>query len=201
MMKKLNNKGMTIVEILVCFMIVAFITTALFSTVTVFNNKRNIESAKAELIQYRNQIDKLIEDDLIHKGLTNATVKVEDIDSADPKKGKKYTVNLFFRDGGTKNLIIYSQRAGEYGSADSTTCTGYSDNFYITYAGIKYPLPDVGDSVNENCSPSETIKDLRFNTIKVSNDNNVLFIYVNFSHPELGTDYSINITAPINYFA
>ena len=29
----------------------------------------------------------------------------------------------------------------------------------------------------------------------------ILFVYVNFYHPELGNDYSINIVAPINYFA
>lgn len=209
-MMKLNNKGMTIVEILVCFIVVAFISAALFSTVTAFSNKRNVESAKAELIEYRNEIVKMIEDDLIHKGLTNATVKEEYI-GGNQKRGKKYTVTLYFRDGSKRTLIINSQRAGDYGSSGNasasctdntlcTACTGFNDDFWIQYNGIKYPLPDVGDSTNE-CSTPEVIKDLRFNTIKVSNEDNVLLVYVNFYHPELGSDYSINIIAPINYFA
>ena len=46
----LNNKGMTIVEILVCFMIVTFISVSLFNTVETFNNKKSIESTKSALI-------------------------------------------------------------------------------------------------------------------------------------------------------
>lgn len=203
-MKKLNNKGMTIVEILVCFLLVSFITTSLFTTVSAFNNRRNIESIKADLLQYRNDIDKLIEDDLIHKGLTNAKV-TESVTS-----GKTlYNILLSFRDGTKKTLIISSQRAGEYSSTtdESGTCSGVNDEFFIGYGTsesssdyVKYSLPDVGEFVNSNCTPNETIKDLRFNSIKVSNDDNVLFIYINFYHPELGNDYSINIVAPINYF-
>lgn len=212
-MKKLNNKGMTIVEILVCFLLVTFITVSLFTTVSSFNNKRSIESVKADLLQYRNDIDKMLEDDLIHKGLTNAKVTPTNASGA-----ITYTINLTFRDGTTKVLKIFSQRAGEYGSAGSSddtsgtaTCTGHNDMFYIEYGSnasdtIRYTLPNVGEFVNNECkdfagnTKPETIYDLRFNTITVSNSDNVLFIYINFYHPELGNDYSINIVAPINYF-
>ena len=216
-MIRLNNKGITIVEILVCFLLVTFITTALYASVSSFSNKRSIESVKADLLQYRNDIDKMIEDDLIYKGLTNAVV-TEPI--KDPNK-TKYVVKLSFRDGTTKELVIFSQRAGEYGSniekeevTDEASCTGYNDDFYIGYGTtqttddyIRYDLPDVGSSENEDCptNPAKTtfekIYDLRFNSITVSNADNVLFIYINFYHPELGNDYSINIVAPINYFA
>ena len=216
-MIRLNNKGITIVEILVCFLLVTFITTALYASVSSFSNKRSIESVKADLLQYRNDIDKMIEDDLIYKGLTNAIVK-EEIKETNKTK---YNVTLSFRDGTTKHLIIFSQRAGEYGSNiekeeadDDASCTGYNDNFYIGYGTsettedyIIYDLPDVGSSENKKCptNPEKTkfekIYDLRFNSITVSNADNVLFVYVNFYHPELGNDYSINIVAPINYFA
>ena len=199
-MKKLNNKGMTIIEILVCFLLVSFISTALFTTVSSFNNKRNIESVKADLLQYRNDIDKMIEDDLIHYGLINA-----EINEGNPET----TVTLHFKDGTSKLLVIYSRRAGEYSSDKNEvgTCTGFNDEFYIGYGTsktasdyVKYTLPDVGSFTNDLCDVPEVIKDLRFNTINVSNEDNVLFIYINFYHPELGNDYSINIIAPINYF-
>lgn len=201
----LNNKGITIVEILVCFILVTFITVSLFTTVSSFNNKRNIESVKADLLQYRNDIDKMLEDDLVHKGLINA--KVYPVEN-----GTTYKADLYFRDGSSKRLTIFSQRAGEYGSNSTVaadydaTCTGKNDEFYIEYTDengqpLRYTLPDVGSFENTDCPTPEIIKDLRFNTIKVSNADNVLFIYVNFYHPELGNDYSINIVAPINYFA
>lgn len=214
----LNNKGMTIVEILVCFLLVTFITVSLFTTVSSFNNKRSIESVKSDLLQYRNDIDKMLEDDLIHKGLINAKVpkpKNVAVNGDANLYGYQtvYTADLYFRDGSSKRLTIVSQRAGEYGSESGSadTCTKHDDLFYIEYGTLKsdgtvaadnlrYSLPDVGSFVNEACTPHETIKDLRFNTIKVSNADNVLFIYINFYHPELGNDYSINIVAPINYF-
>ena len=229
-MINLNNKGMTIVEILVCFLLVGFISSALFGTVETFTNRRNIESVKADLIQYRNEIDKLIEDDLIHKGLINADVYTTKkwakpaeiatnlLDDTPDEPIAVHQVKLYFRDGDTRELVIYSQRAGDYGSNkddSDSSCTGNDDEFFIAYGKsafdkdsgsyIKYPLPDVGEFENTTCvKPSggyEIIKDLRFNTIKVSKDNNVLFIYINFYHPELGNDYSINIVAPMNYFA
>ena len=206
-MKKLNNKGMTIVEMLVCFMIVAFISTALFSTATVFNNKRSIESAKAQLLAYRNQIDKLIEDDLINKGLTNVMIKEKSLGDT----GSEQYVVMFFKDGSKKVLIIHSKTTGEYGTSD---CSG-SDEYYIKYGTVpdttdhenidtlngldidKYTLPDTGKVEEGSC----TFLDSRFNTIDVSNESYVSHIYINFYHPELGNNYSINIVAPINYFA
>ena len=218
-MIKLNNKGMTIVEILVCFILVTFITVSLFTTVSSFNNKRSIESVKSDLLQYRNDIDKMLEDDLIHKGLTDAKVKVNTVNN----NTTTYGATLYFRDGSYKKLIIYSQRAGEYCTDDSNcevdaACTGASDDFYIAYGNatnsdpgvlfansdnyLKYSLPRVGEFVNDMCTPdAETIQDLRFGNIKISNEQNVLLIYINFEHPELGNNYSINIVAPINYFA
>ena len=113
-MKKLNNKGMTIVEILVCFLLVTFITVSLFTTVSSFNNKRSIESVKADLLQYRNDIDKMLEDDLIHKGLTNAKFDKDHTQElvvpGHPENGYKsvYKVDLTFRDGTSKRLTIVS---------------------------------------------------------------------------------------------
>ena len=112
-MIKLNNKGVTIVEILVCFLLVSFITTSLYTTVSSFNNKRGIESVRADLLQYRNDIDKLIEDDLIHKGLIDAKITTP----INTDAVTKYNIELFFRDGSKKVLIISSQRACEYGSS------------------------------------------------------------------------------------
>lgn len=216
-MKVLNNKGMTIVEILVCFMIVTFISVSLFNTVETFNNKKSIESAKSALLEYRNNIDKMIEDDLIHKGLTNVQI----VDHHDPAHAHFYKdVIFFFRDGSTKTLRINDQRAGEYyynlegqsavAGETNAACTGYNDEFFIRYGTnldsnsgdwIEYLLPDVGEYENKECPTPEIIKDIRFGTIDVSAKDNVLVIYIGFTHPELGNDYSINIVAPINYSA
>ena len=46
MMKKLNNKGMTAVEVLVCFVLVVIISTSVYTTVSAYQNKQQIESFK-----------------------------------------------------------------------------------------------------------------------------------------------------------
>ena len=41
-MKKLNKKGMTTIEILVCFVLVAIITVSMYTTISAYNNKQHI---------------------------------------------------------------------------------------------------------------------------------------------------------------
>ena len=72
----LNKKGMTIVEILVCFVLVGLITVSIYNAISAFNNKRNIESYKEKIYTYKNTITKLIQDDLIKKGLISADYTV-----------------------------------------------------------------------------------------------------------------------------
>ena len=38
----LNNKGVTTIEVLICFVLVTIISTSLFSTVSMFNDNRKI---------------------------------------------------------------------------------------------------------------------------------------------------------------
>ena len=39
-MKKLNNKGITTVEVLICFVLVVIITVSIYATVSSFNEKK-----------------------------------------------------------------------------------------------------------------------------------------------------------------
>ena len=45
-MKKLNNKGITTIEVIICFILVVTITTSMFATVSSFNQKRIIEQRR-----------------------------------------------------------------------------------------------------------------------------------------------------------
>ena len=68
-MINLNNKGMSIVELLASFIIVALIMTTLYSTMNNFSDKRVEESAKESIYTYKNLLTKEIYDDIIKKGL------------------------------------------------------------------------------------------------------------------------------------
>ena len=45
-MKKLNNHGLTAVEVLICFSITAVIVISLFKIINNFNEKQTVESRK-----------------------------------------------------------------------------------------------------------------------------------------------------------
>ena len=56
-MKRLNNKGITTIEVIVSFVIVVIITASLYSTVSNYNQKRLIESYKSKIYTYKNYAD------------------------------------------------------------------------------------------------------------------------------------------------
>ena len=187
-MKKLNQKGLTTIEVLICFVLVVVITVSMYGTISSFNARRLLEKDKEEITTYKNTLTKTIQDDLIKIGLTHANHTRQ-------TEGAKviYTVNCDLRDGTKRTLKIYQQmgRASHH-AAD--------DYFLIEYGTaedlIKYPLPKLGTSkVKEH-----TVQDFGINNVLINiKDDSVLSIYIGFYHPELTTRYAISIIAPINY--
>lgn len=196
MKKKLNNKGMTVVEILVCFVLIAIITVSMYSTVTAYQNKQHIEASKEKILTFKNLLTKEIQDDFIKKGV----VKAEKID-VDSSSSYDTSVKVTFRDGTEKILTIYQKMAHDYGYVDGETrvsgCSnGMNDLFYIKYGDMKYSLPDVGYGLNEEeCR----VNDLRINEVNITIKERVLSIQVDFSHPELLSRYGIHIVTPLNF--
>lgn len=202
-MKKLNNKGMTTIEILLCFVLVAIISVSLYSTISAYNNKQNIESYKEKIYTYKNLLTKEIQDDIIKGKLIEAT----SISEKAGNNADNYTVNMVLKDGTKRRLYISRLLAANYDESDmmdATACGLTSDDkFTITYGNpdepdgiFEYPIPDLGYGEN-NCG--KKVKDLRINNVKISTRDGVLSIYIGFYHPELSTRYSIDIVAPINY--
>ena len=66
MIRKLNNKGMTAVEILVTFVIIIVIVVSMYNGILDLKNKETISSYKLSLVTYNNLLTKDIQDDLIN---------------------------------------------------------------------------------------------------------------------------------------
>lgn len=199
---KLNNKGMTAVEILICFVIVVIISVSLYTTVSTYKNKQQIEAFKEKIMTYKNLLTKEINDDLIKDGLVAANITEF---SEDPVAGDTYSVEMSLRNGEKKCLKITSIKAYDYlweSSMESKfpASQDKDDYFMIAYGDCgnetEYPIPDLGESKNPN---NKIIKDFRINNVSVSTDNSVLSIYVGFYHPDLGTRYALDIICPINF--
>lgn len=213
-MKKLNNKGMTAVEILVCFVLVVIISVSMYTTVSSYQNKQQIEAFKEKIFTYKNLLTKEINDDLIKDGLVTAKITnyLVDPDSGDADA----IIEMNMRNGDKKCLKITSKKAYDYFYDPSemvSTDEGHKpmgeilpvsedkdDEFLISYGfcgnETEYPIPDLGSSKNPN---GKKIYDLRINNVEVEVEKSLLSVYVGFYHPDLGTRYGIDIVCPVNF--
>ena len=209
-MSKLNNKGITTIEVLICFVLVVIITVSMYATLSSFNERKVLEGSKEKIYNYKNLLTKDIQDDLIKVGLTH----VEHDMIVD--NGKTiYNVLFTLKDGSKRKLVIE-----QFFAASSYRITGSLDKddyFMIKYGKpddlINWELPNVGHSGYDpylravcdvdapdrdvNC---REIKDLSINNVYIDIvDDNVFSLYIGFYHPDFSTKYGINIVAPIDY--
>ena len=201
-MKRLNNKGITTIEVLVCFVLVVIITVSMYATVSSFNRRRILEQYKEELVSYKNLLTKEIQDDFIKIGLVAAKYKRDVVNEGSGKGRVTYTVNCDLKDGSKRILRITQHLAKSSYHPNGTP--NIDDYFMIEYGKkeddlMEYPIPDLGSYEDE---AGHVIKDLSINNIYIDiTQYNVLSIYIGFYHPELTTRYGISITCPINYIA
>ncbi len=206
MIRKLNNKGMTVVEILVTFLLVAVIIVSLYDGIVALKNKETIASYKLSLVTYRDLLTKDIQDDLIKIGLSSAqTSSLSD--------GTGYRITMALRDGSKRILEVKQQfgcNAVDAIEVDELCVKAgidknASDDFSISYGPegdvVEYPLPNLGREELDNLdnSGTHTISALRINEVDISTANQVFSLRIVLNHPDLGSKYSIDIVSPINY--
>ena len=185
-MKRLNNRGITVVEVLLCFILVSIIAMSLFSTISSYNQMRITEGYKSKVYSFKNKLTKDIQDDFIMKGLIQATYTRESTSSLKVT----HTVDCVLKDGDKRKLVVIRQP---------------STNTYIIRYGppdamVQYDLPELGKSKDKD---GKTMSDLSINNVLISittkDDSNVLSIYIGFYHPELSTRYGVNVICPIDF--
>lgn len=199
---KLNNKGMTIIEVLLCFVLVAIISTSMYNSISNFNDRRNLESMKEKIMNVKNLFTKEVEDDIVKKGLVYAappqsitgtkTINQTGLHGGSCGNNSKvgtcvangygYSIDLTFRDGTKKRLIAAGDTNGiNYILAYGTI--GESDYIYEQ-------LPNVGRTNGQLA--------LRLGSIEMNSDEGVLSIDIRFDHPQLSEKYGIRIVAITN---
>lgn len=199
-MKRLNNKGITTIEVIICFILVVTISASMFTTISSFNQKRILEQYKEEIYTYKNLLTREMQNDFITIGITSAKYSKEiSTDGATTK----HTLNCVMRDGTRRKLIVIQQFAKS--KYHSSGASNKSDYFTIKYGPpddlIDYPIPKFGYEVlDKGTSNQRTVQDFSINNVRIAiTDNNVLDIYIGFYHPELTTRYGIQVICPINY--
>jgi len=177
-MKKLNNKGFTVVELTVSFLFVFAMAFAMYELLYNYRVKQNEESIKAQLIDYKNQVTLAIQNDIYDKKLK----KIDDCSYGTSTKDRCIVLN--FNDNTSKQLAI-----------EEGTRTISGQDYPITY--IVY-----GDLIYE--SPDAPLLDFKINYMLYNTDEsdnfeeknvNVYKISIPIYHNDLTGNYGISIVA------
>lgn len=179
-----NNKGFTIAELLVTFVLVMSIVLALFKVVDHYRERQQNATSVKEMNSYRNQIVKVVEDDILFnyggikeiKGLDQNDISLSPIEKANFQQGIEITFNGVIANTqpnttNTKKLIV--KKNG------------------ILYGGRFYEFPSKFVSAVDDVIYTETQVE------NVSSDpllkKAIYSIHIDLTHSELNRIFNINI--------
>lgn len=209
MTKKLNQNGLTAIEVLVSFVLVSIIVISMMNVVTNYKDREEQESYKTSITTYKNILTKTIYDDIIaNNGVTSAT-KTDN--STDPNsedinekieltyaRNTKATITVYMK---SKCITIKREkgtgkRIGE--EEKNQTCDDTNkDN--VDYENSDYHIEFTNSARKTEKFPLEKIYNLRYNDVKVESDMNTNFVVVHIGllHTDLGQQYeALNIITP-----
>ena len=102
----MKNKGFTVVELIITFVIVMTISIGLFKVVDSYRETQQKEINRKEVSNYRDEILKTIEDDVVNIGIS----EIDPINVSD--KNYDQGIKITLKDGIEKDLYILSSYNG-----------------------------------------------------------------------------------------
>lgn len=189
---KLNNKGMSIIEIVLTFALIMVMVIGMLTIVMSYRDKASLSIKKLEMDTFKNTLTKDIQDDILKLGIEEVNMDGECATIA----GLSRCVNIVFKDGSQK---VFGTSLINVNDRDSI------ENKFLYYDGEKYKLHD---TLPEKIPNGRTILDFQSITIEDNNilstdsailtDGTVVNIYsidVYVSHVDFEEDFGIHIVA------
>ena len=196
-LKRLNNKGLSIVEILVCFVIVAVVAIALLNTLMEYKTEEQIETIKSHVESYKNTVTRVIQTDITDNAIVGYSGKVLTHNDDEYKLEITLVYQKPFDNGSTTKLLtIYRNDEESYIMYPDIVKDDLGN--YVAH-DVKYKLEETSKVLDEE--ENKEFNDLNFpyiteNMVRVK-DGNTLTIDIPITHNELGTSYHIKIVAPL----
>lgn len=173
-----NNKGFTIAELLVTFVLVMSIVLALFKVVDHYRERQQNATSVKEMNSYRNQIVKVVEDDILFNCEGIKEIKGLDLKpSENSQQGIKITFNKVDDEKNTlitKNLIV--KKNG------------------ILYGDMFYEFPSKFVSAVDDVIYTETQVENVSSEVPLLKKA-IYSIHIDLTHSELNRIFNINIVA------
>lgn len=189
---KLNNKGMSIIEIVLTFALIMVMVIGMLTIIMSYRDKASLSIKKLEMDTFKNTLTKDIQDDILKLGIEEVNMDGE----CATITGLSRCVNIVFKDGSQK---VFGTSLINVNDRDSI------ENKFLYYDGEKYKLHDI---LPEKIPNGRTILDFQSITIEDNNilstdsailtDGTVVNIYsidVYVSHVDFEEDFGIHIVA------
>lgn len=178
-MKKLNKKGLSIIELILTFSLVMIISTGILTIIMNYRQRAQIELKKLELVTYKNSLTKDIQTDILDRGL----FEINNGGLCTGNNEYSSCINLVFKDGIEKILAV-----SKLDDNNETTLKKLLNNKYIKYGDLKY---EIEDKLPKNIPSGRSSKD--FQNIYISNSNILSINSVILKSGEITKIYSIDI--------
>ena len=177
-----NNKGFTIAELLVTFVLVMSIVLALFKVVDHYRERQQNATSVKEMNSYRNQIVKVVEDDILFNYGGIKEIKGLDLKPSEAQRGIEITFNEVIANTqpnttNTKRLIV--KKNG------------------ILYDNMFYEFPSKFVSAVDDVIYTETQVE-NVSSEDPSLKKVIYSIHIDLTHSELNRIFNINIVAVNN---
>lgn len=174
--KLMNNKGFTITELIVTFVIVMSITLGLFAVVDNYRERQQKATYRKELNSYKNEIVKIIQDDVLYKGVKKIEgIKVND-ENGENGESFNQGIKIIFKDDTSKELKV--------------------NNSKIKYGNISYPFPNNFVKFTDDIIFSDSGE---FEDLNEGLNKRIYSINIELTHTELsGEVFDINIVCVSN---
>lgn len=187
---KLNNKGMSIIEIVVTFALIMVMVIQMLMIVMNYRESASKNLKELDLETFKNTLTRDIQKDILNLGVKEINMDGE----CSSITGLNHCINIVFDNGEEKAFGTSKVDANDYDSIE---------NKYLYYDGIKYKL---SDKLPDTIPVGRNVLD--FQNIKVE-DNNILStdsiiledgtvssiysIDVYISHVDFDQDFGIHI--------
>lgn len=175
-MKTLNNKGFTVAELIVTFVLVMSISIGLFKIVDSYRQRQQKESAIKEIDSFRNEILKAVYDDINEYGVK----LIKGIDSIGKSKCNGYN----------QGVLIEFKISENNELNEKEFCVGKEG---IKYGGVLYKKPSSFITFTNNIIYLDSGEMTFLNNLDAK--KRIFSINVEIKHSELKNPIKLNIVA------
>lgn len=131
---KLNNKGMSIIEIVLTFALVMFMVIGMLTIIVNYKAKSADSLVLLDMNTFKNTITRSIQNDILKKGVLSMEYSEANNGTCYGVSGLHRCIKIFFQDGDTKILGTSIVNNNDRNSIE---------NKFIYYDGEKYKLIDI----------------------------------------------------------